>query len=430
MKKCMCCIAFVFMLVFVNTVNVYAEETEDAILIEKPETETNEKGHIINGYVCAKENTSDSNGYNDYMFFNISGQNAVIYFINNGTYYELHSYDVTSGSWVNVTTQYTFNWVDSSNVVHPVIENSAETFSSCDSTSIYPAFKIGKCFYFETNIPIFNEDDTESVENYVNDGDYSGAENADDIQSTVKDEYDESVPMPHDLKVVQGVDQSGTTLQTKLLVNYNKDVVISWTQEDKLDNMQYDVDVAFSAFRIPDDNFNEIREINTPYYNITNSQSYGSGSNITVKLDASQLNQLKEKGYLGKLYIRVRNKVGKKCSNYARITINIQEKTAIVDETEIDSKGPDTDDEQTSDEYNGTNGNGENGTNLDFSNINVNGVTSFIKDGFGLLGDNGIISLMSRCYLYLPSNVWTLIYFFISMMIVICIISLIKKVVF
>ena len=429
MKKCLYCIVFLFMLVFVNTMPVYAEDTDDPILFEKPKTETNEKGHVVNGYIHSKTATSDGNGYNDYLFLGVKGENAVIYFVKKDGYYILHSYDVDSGKWVVANGHYAFNWIDKSNQPH-LIQETTVTFKDVSASKGYLCFKISSAYLFDTNIPIFEDGDTKSVDNYVNDGDYSGAENVENIQSTVKDEYDESVPMPHNLKVVQGVDQSGTTLQTKLLTNYNKDVVISWMQEDKLDNMQYDVDVAFSAFRIPDDNFNEIREINTPYYNIANSQSYGSGSNITVKLDASQLNQLKEKGYLGKLYIRVRNKVGKKCSNYARITINIQEKTAIVDETEIDSKGPDTDDEQTSDEYNGTNGNGENGSNLDFSNINVNGVTSFIKDGFGLLGDNGIISLMSRCYLYLPSNVWTLIYFFISMMIVICIISLIKKVVF
>ena len=400
----------------------FSEENVDSssdVLFEQFDTEKDDNGHIING--TAYHESSEKNGIKYVTITMVSTPGGVYcYFIDKGSYYMLYS--------VNGDCTYTYR--------RDKYMNGSISSTSDGSGNVRESIGVSAGFWsktvkFDTNIPIFLDGDQESIDKYINNGDYSGAENADVINDAEKDVYDESIPMPHNLKVVQGVDQSGATKQTEYIANYNKDVVITWTQDDKLDDMQYDVDVAFSAYRIPDDNFNEIREINTPYYNIVNSNSYGSGSSVTVKLDASQLNKLKDNGFLGNLYIRVRNKVNKKCSNYARITINIQEKTAFVDETETDSKGPDTDDEQASDEYNGTNANGENGgTDLDFSNINVDGIISFIKNGFGLLGDYGIIALMSKCYLYLPGTVWTLIYFFISMMIVISIISLVKKVLF
>lgn len=272
----------------------------------------------------------------------------------------------------------------------------------------------------DITIPIFSAENEEGFKSYEETGDTSGAENNDHYV----DNYDESIPIPHNVKILQGTDQSISGSDLEYLTVFNHDIVLSWTQEDVLDNMKFEIQGEFSAKRISDNDYTSMQEYTGYNRTLIAKTDYGGTTSMTVQIPKSTLNSCKEKGYLTTLKIKIRNMVGNKTSNWVTVTIDLKNKTATATETGYE------DSSQTGgDEYNDTNvdydSNNENNANGDFS---IDGIMSYIKSGFGLLGNNGIIALMSRTYLYLPASVWTIIKFFISMLVAICVIKLVKEV--
>ncbi len=394
----------------------------------------NDKGQIYKGYVdFVKKDNYDQ--YTDYFYSfwldNPEGYLYIVCYPSGGTrsntqyrlygsgtvsYYRTYSYDngTTDGSSTgNTLTHVLGDYNDPSAKVLSLYDWKGE------NTSIFLCL---------SSIPVFFEDDEDAINAYIESGDYSGAVNSDsvdDANDKYTDEYDESIPIPHDFKVIKGVDQSITGVSTSFLTSYNHDIVLSWTQEDAIPNLQFEIEGNFYYKRLSDSDYTEIQEMNDGFKTVVPKTLYGNSSNsMTCQIGKDTLNGHISRGYQTKVQFRIRNVVGNKTSNWVLVTLDLVNKTASATEQDYydnsDTGGNEYNDDNVN--YDSDTGNSVTG---DFS---INGILAYIKSGFGLLGDNGIIALMSRTYLYLPASVWTIIKFFISMLVAICVIKLVKEV--
>lgn len=279
---------------------------------------------------------------------------------------------------------------------------------------------------FSTNIPVFDINDEAAIMSYFDDGSFDGAENEDTVHvnpnQPTPDIYDGSVPLPHNLRVLQGADQSVVGDASTTVGTFSKDVVLAWEQSDVVDGLTYEIQFQSYAKRMPDDGQLTLQEHWSPYNSIV-KDTYNGSKSITVSIDTSTLNNYKEKGFLTKQKFRVRNSVNGNTSNWVVVTIDIEKGTATATEEGY------ADDTQGGDEYNDTSVGGDTGVNID-GNISVDGIMSYVRDGFGLLGNGGIISLMSSTFLYLPGSTWTIFNFFVSSLVVIAMIGAVVKIIF
>lgn len=306
-----------------------------------------------------------------------------------------------------------------------------------------------------TNLPIFDETNSEAIEAYINDGDYSGAVNSDNLNGQVG-EVDNSIERPKNLKVTSDgkyTNMIGSAVNAPFIGDY----IARWEQTVDTTNYEYDVDVRFTFKNIVYNNIPELQvavkqTYTSDWYTIRRGFPYLGEKNEELKIDRSVLNNavvynfvslfktgtvldsVMVKGSLvsydvEKVQIRIRNRDGDKVSNY--VTTTVDYKTGSVTASVTDEDDNKVDDE----EYNDTDVDETTGdkdvldaiTDSD-SGFGISGIMSFIKSGFGLLGDYGVIALMSRTYSYLPGSIWTIITFFISMLVVICVIKAVKEV--
>lgn len=279
---------------------------------------------------------------------------------------------------------------------------------------------------FLSAIPIFNKDDTEAIANYCESGDKSGASNS----SNWREDFSTDVPLPHNLKILKGVNQLASSGEavTGYPSCFNYDVVVSWEQADVIDNLKYEMEVCFYYMKFDSDSGKVgMKEYSTAYYPLRTATDYSGSNSITETLTKSQLNKLYDLGadkLLSKMAVRLRNKCGNQTSNYVSITIDFKKQTASADESAY------TDDSDVQGEYDDTDINADTTVNGGVSgDVSLSGVMSFIRDGFGLLGNGGIIALLSSTFLYLPNSIWIMLKFLVAMMIAVCIIKLVKDVV-
>lgn len=280
------------------------------------------------------------------------------------------------------------------------------------------------------SIPVFDSsksDFKESVKKYLENGDSSGATNAKELIEKYTDKYDNSIPLPQNLKVVSGVDQTITGTSLEKLGAFNKDIVLTWEQPDIPEGMQFEIEAEFSAKRLADDNYSDYKEYTGEYHTVVQKTAYGETNTVTVSVDHKTMNAMKEKGFLTKVNFRVRNCINNKTSDWVLVTVDIANKTATATQ-----QGYEDNSNTGGDTYNDTNvdASDNNKNVVDSSNINFGSLSNFIKDGFGLIGSGGIITLMSRTFTFLPGTFWTIIYFFVSMLVFVCVIKLIKDVIF
>lgn len=309
--------------------------------------------------------------------------------------------------------------------------------------------------FYCTNLPVFEKNDQESIAKYLENGDYSGAVNADNINGQVGD-VDNSIEKPRNLKVISDgkyTNMIGSAVNAPFIGDY----IAHWEQTVDTLDYEYDVDVRFTFKNIVYNNIPELQvavkqTYTSDWYTMRQGFPYLGEKNEELKIDRSVLNNavvynfvslfktgtildsVMVKGSLvsydiEKVQIRVRNRSGDKVSNY--VTTTVDYKTGSVTASVTDKDDNKVDDE----EYNDTDVDETTGDKdvLDAisdgdSSFGISGIMAFIKSGFGLLGDYGIIALMSRTYSYLPRSIWTIITFFISMLVVICVIKAIKEV--
>lgn len=283
-------------------------------------------------------------------------------------------------------------------------------------------------FIFESDIPIFNAEDTEGIGAYEESGNWTGAENAPDYSEV----YDESIPLPHNLRILKGTDQVATAAGNAVEdhintypVRFMREVVVAWDQEDAIDGLQYQIEGDITTVFIGKDEASgdsNIKEYKSGYHEYVKKTSY-NGTSCTIIIPTSQLNANKGDGLLSKMTIRVRNVCGGTTSKWVLVTIDFVKQTATATEQDVydneDTGGSEYNDTPVSD-----------GTLTDGGNISTDGFLSYIRSGFGLLGNGGIIALLSSVFLYLPATIWSMLYSYLALIIVIAVGAFFIKVVF
>lgn len=353
-----------------------------------------------------------------------------------------YSYEVKGeGLYIWLSADGTTGYIKA-NGAHTIQENHSSDGIKFEKGSLYTFDGDGtfyRFYYFDksltshfkvsSSLPIFREGQysKEDLDNYLKNGDTSGATNAKELNEKYTDKYDDSIPLPQNLKVVSGVDQTITGTSLEKLGAFNKDIVLTWEQPEIPDGMQFEIEAEFSAKRLADDNYSDLKEYTGAYHTVVQKTAYGETKTVTVSVDHKTLNGLKEKGYLSKVKFRVRNCVDNKTSDWVLVTVDIANKTATATQ-----QGYEDNSNTGGDTYNDTNvdASDNNKNVVDSSNINFGSLSNFIKDGFGLIGNGGIVTLMSRTFIFLPGTFWTIIYFFVSMLVFVCVIKLIKDVIF
>lgn len=308
---------------------------------------------------------------------------------------------------------------------------------------------------FCTNLPVFDIEDTESINAYINSGDYSGAENADNINGQVG-ETDSSIEKPKNLKVTSNgkyTNMIGSAVNAPFIGDY----IAHWEQTVDTIDYEYDCEVRFVFKNIIYNNIPGLQiavkqTYTSDWYTMRQGFPYLGEKNMELKIDRNVLNNavvynfvslfktgtvldsVMAKGSLvsydiEKVQIRIRNRNGDKVSNYVTTTVDYKTNSITASVTDKD------DNKVEDEEYNDTDVDETTGDKDildaitdDDSGFGISSIMAFIKSGFGLLGDYGIIALMSRTYSYLPRSIWTIITFFISMLVVICIVKAIKEV--
>lgn len=434
----------------------------DSVLKSSIENRTDDKGHITSGYW-------------HYNHYGVSRTQAVLLFNildeskkDNELFYYLTYYQQAAGT--SYFRQYTLHGVRLSDFREDLpgyVEFASYNYnfdpqyfdSSFDKGKL--SFGVGTIssvpldaglqFYaerdfFDTNIPVFNRNDTSAINAYINEGDVSGADNAEDILSGGDPEYDENIELPQNAKV------SGkyTFSLTKNVTDYiplfvaiknasgSKLLSLSWSIPDDRELM-YDLDIR-------GDYTADSGLLSSPWYSITTGGSYlGDAVIYDIVNDNLNLNLLND--YLTdfvknnssikdcpSISFRIRNCKDGKCSKWVVVSITEDGKGSA----HVEDKDGNV---EYTDEYDGSNGydtNGDNGSSkedsdngkVNYDDISIAGIMGYIRGGFGLLGNNGIIALMSKTYLYLPASIWTIITFYISMLVVIALIRAIKEVLF
>ncbi len=274
--------------------------------------------------------------------------------------------------------------------------------------------------FYCTNIPVFDIEDKYGIELYKSTGDYSNAENSDDIDRN-NSTIDSSVEKPINLTIDGGAYDK--YLKDLELHSFSHDLVASWEQSVNTMDYSYDVDVriTFSKYKegistSADAYGGKLWTYTGKWYSARQDFPYLGEQKQTLRIGQDVLNSLftqtkQASGKLGtyydpltlnveKLEVRVRNRNGNLASGYVRSTIDFVKRTVTADMTdEDDNVIPD-------DDYNNTNVDGRDYTN---GEISADSFMSYIRSGFGLLGNYGLISLMSGLFSYIPASVWVLL---------------------
>lgn len=452
MNKKLMYIVLCFALLLVPCFTVSAEESypeldDDPDFVEYlpnrtgEESVKNDKGQVIEGYfrVRYRRWTGDNKAYNYCYSYDASTDesNCLYILFTEAERDDVYNYYKLCGSdTAEVQRTYYYESVDK-NFNNSVGDPVLVSFKTTSYREGYPLVDYkrtnSKAVVFESNIPVFNADDEEAIRAYVENGDYSGAINSDDVKGV---EYDETIELPHDLKFSGEVFFhkplfGGYCFKTKNACG------VSWQIPDD-NTLLYDLDVCGT--------FNTTSgQKTTQWHNLARHSSYSGDAvifdfingNLNLNLlDNSIASYVNSFGWdvdeMVTLSVRVRNVKDGKCSNWVVLSMN-QSGSGSAHVEDADGNVVDNDEYTGSDGYdtNGKNGGSvadDNNTVVDTSNISINGIMGYIKSGFGLLGSGGIIALMSQTYLYLPGSIWTIIKFFISMLVSICVIKLVKEV--
>lgn len=402
------------------------------------ENEKNEKGVIVSGAVFAVVS-----GYTNSLGtichqFHCTGLGA-----SEGLYFTYHPNATDCGGFFILHGEGTKSkYVRTVNEIRPsgdpYVSSGVRSFDSAPlGYTIYP---ISSCSIdtFCTNIPIFDPEDTEGIEKYLNGGDYSSATNADDVDNGSGASENNGIEKPVGLKVSGGYASGLSSAYT-----FKHDFVGHWTQTVDTSDYVYDIQAQCIISEV----VNSGSSVKTGKSATSNwvdfgRKSYGGVTSMTHTISEKNLNdklfdsamdnyvkqygKLKYKGYIiSKLRIRIKNFVDTKSSDWVVITIDYDGATTTA--TVEDDDGNIKED----DEYNGGDvADKDNDTSGESIESGIASILDYIRSGFGLLGNGGVIDLMARCFVYLPASIWTMIKFLVAMMVFMAVISLIKKFVF
>lgn len=403
-------------------------ESESSEDVEKKPV-YDEVGHVSLGYATF---VGQNDGYvYDLYFNNPSG----VYIVKTNDNYTVYSID---GSKISV--EGTFK-------IGTVAEVTYQQRYEYSGWSLIPSEN-----GVRSNIPIFDSTDEnfdENLDKYVKDGDMSGASNKDDLFEP--SENDDSVPAPSGLKVggsfksyaynpVFDLANDGLIYPNNLDLG-SIQMSVFWNYPESASEYKYDVQVSLKK-REKDgtSSWSSWCDYITGFtystqYDLTTGEPVSmEGLTETLIFSRDTFASLSKKIFPGQsttagyffyvegIQLRVRNKKGNKVSNWVEIHSTSDASYAY----ETDSDGNRVD----SDEYDGSNVNSDTGIAGSGGNISVDGFTGYVKSGFGLLGNGGLIALMSAIFLYIPNSIWTLVKAGISAAIIIMLFTLVKRAIF
>ena len=354
--------------------------------------------------------------------------------------------DLKSNISGSVTINYNFKWVKDNGEILSGGDN--ETTLSKRDYEWAPIFARGddRIMVFNSNIPIFDvtsETFLEDLNKYIGERDYSGSMNGNFINGTGSVTYDEEIEKPYEFQTGGRV----VFTWTGSIVNYDgaNNLYCSWKYPED-DNLSYEIQVR-AKIKIPKSGFsglyNKLTGGSTYDEKWSDFMSYKSGvysdsspdvngkfvvnlnSAVVGKLFSSYIlnNYQAEPGLMAvsfdidQVEIRVRNYKGNKSSRWVSSYITKDGHNETY-EKDLNNYEP-----VESDDYHGQDT--STNTDINYDNININNFIGFIKDGFGLTGSGGLISLFSSFFSYLPSSIGILLLMGVSFMILIAIIRLV-----
>ena len=280
----------------------------------------------------------------------------------------------------------------------------------------------------DTNIPLF--DSKESAENYFNTGDTSGLLNGDKVSS-----YDPSLEVPQDFKITF----SGNKLFRDDGSVNQSDFQFEWFQSDDIDLQDYRTEIYVQA-TIAQMNIIDVfkKDYSKTYLTdklllVDCTTDYSNNQSVkwddfykVINEDFGTHWDTSQPVGVEPFFFWIRNIKGNSYSDWVKVKVtknNIVTSgneltgsgTVIKGYEQIDGSSGET---KTDSTYGKT-------YHVDPDTKSVSSIIDYIKNGFGLLGDDGLIALFKETFSFLPAPVWTCI---ISMIAATCIIVIWKVV--
>ena len=280
----------------------------------------------------------------------------------------------------------------------------------------------------DTNIPLF--DSKESAENYFNTGDTSGLLNGDKISS-----YDPSIEVPQDFKITF----SGNKLFRDDGSVNQSDFQFEWSQSDDIDLQDYRTEIYVQA-TIAQMNIIDVFKKDYSKTYLTNklllvdcNTDYSNSQSVKwtdfykiINDDFGNHKDTSQPIGVEPFYFWIRNIKGNSYSDWVKVKVT--KNNIVTSGNELTGSGTVTKGYEQIDGSSGeTKTDGVYGKtyHVDPDTKSVSSIIDYIKNGFGLLGDDGLIALFKETFSFLPAPVWTCI---ISMIAATCIIVIWKVV--
>ena len=352
-------------------------------------------------------------------------------------------------------------------------------------TQEYTSSNINDFSMFQTNLPVFAHGDIDAINAYLNDGDASGAENADDLDDDP--DVDSSIELPQDIQF-DSASYKLSSYNGSPGLYFSNDVSCMWTQTCDTSNMAYQCQykITLATVKRPDSDvlsYTADKVVTSdwlqavPYgydYKVYSGASTGKRS-ITKGILNDKIDSMHElylsSGLLRvyKITIRVRNmdlETGN-VSKWVNMTIDyLNGKDDIYiapddydEDPDDDSDGDDGlgDDSSTEEEPSTEDVSTESPTEeytteepstdddpfdgdddfvapdlpddeIGIDDFNFKDIIIYIKSGFGLLGQNGILALIAALFQHVPSWIWTLLGVGITFIIIAMVFGLLVKI--
>lgn len=280
----------------------------------------------------------------------------------------------------------------------------------------------------DTNIPLF--DSKESAENYFNTGDTSGLLNGDKVSS-----YDPSLEVPQDFKITF----SGNKLFRDDGSVNQSDFQFEWSQSDDIDLQDYRTEIYVQA-TIAQMNIIDVfkKDYSKTYLTdklllVDCTTDYSNSQSVkwddfykVINEDFGTHWDTSQPVGVEPFFFWIRNIKGNSYSDWVKVKVT--KNNIVTSGNELTGSGTVT---KGYEQIDGSSGETKTDSSygktyhVDPDTKSVSSIIDYIKNGFGLLGDDGLIALFKETFSFLPAPVWTCI---ISMIAATCIIVIWKVV--
>lgn len=280
----------------------------------------------------------------------------------------------------------------------------------------------------DTNIPLF--DSKESAENYFNTGDTSGLLNGDKVSS-----YDPSLEVPQDFKITF----SGNKLFRDDGSVNQSDFQFEWFQSDDIDLQDYRTEIYVQA-TIAQMNIIDVfkKDYSKTYLTdklllVDCTTDYSNNQSVkwddfykVINEDFGTHWDTSQPVGVEPFFFWIRNIKGNSYSDWVKVKVT--KNNIVTSGNELTGSGTVT---KGYEQIDGSSGETKTDSkygktyHVDPDTKSVSSIFDYIKNGFGLLGDDGLIALFKETFSFLPAPVWTCI---IAMIAASCIVVIWKVV--